>query len=44
MYSLMYVYTVSQKKTRTATINDNFTNSQRLLIIFGTERPYSILN
>ena len=31
------------KKNRTATIN-NFINSQHLLIIFGTERLYSILN
>ena len=40
------IYTVSQKK-RTAMLRliwHNFTNSQYLLIIFGRESPYSILN
>jgi len=36
-------YSVS-KKNWTTTINNSFTNSQRSLIIFGTEIPYSILH
>ena len=35
---------MSQKTGPLRIIWDNFTNSQRLLIIFGTERPYSIFN
>jgi len=34
------MYSVSKKLDR----YDNFTNSQCLLIIFGRERPYSVLN
>ena len=37
-------YTVSQKNRTATLIWHNFTNSQRLLIIFGREGPYSVLN
>ena len=39
-----YVYTVSQKTGPPQLIWYNFTNSQRTLIIIGTEIPCSILN
>jgi len=37
-------YTVSQKTGPLRLTWHNFTNSQHLLIIFGGERPYSILS
>jgi len=36
--------TLSQKTGLVRLISHNFTNSQQLLIIFGREKPYSILN
>jgi len=42
---LALFYSVSQKKTGPLQlICHNFTNSQHSLIIFGTQRPYSILH
>ena len=38
------VYTLCLKNRTLRLIWHNFTNSQHSLIIFGTERPYSILN
>jgi len=37
-------HTVSQKTRAIQLISNNSTNSRRSLIIFGTLRPYSILN
>ena len=41
---LVPIYSVSQKTGPLRLIWHNFTNSQRLLIIFGSDRPYSILS
>jgi len=43
--TLTHRYTLCRKKTGPLQlIRHNFTNSQHLVIIFSTDRPYSILN
>ena len=44
VYSSNVLYNVSKKTGPLRLIGHNFTSSQCLLIIFGRDRPYSVLN